>query len=142
LMAWIATISPPTLTENQADSCIVLWDRSSDPSCHSESVYRWNGYVENDSVHSLLRYIETHGERLRSKYLAWIHDLGESQIDGKRIIDHLTFEDGLSYWWMALFVEQNPWKSLSIINAIRLMALEEIVVRNGPWSKGPELRTV
>jgi surface carbohydrate biosynthesis protein (TIGR04326 family) len=109
-----------------------VWDSSAAPSRQAGLVYRWNGYVEKDSIHSLFRYVETHGERLRRKYLAWVHDLGESRIDGKRLIDHLAFDDGLSYWWMTSFVEQSPWKSPSIVDAIRLLALEEIVAQQRP----------
>ncbi len=99
---------------------------------HSGLVYSWNGYSERTSAHSLFQYVEAHDERLRRKYLAWIHDLGESQIDGKRLIDHLAFEGTMSYWWMTLFVEKNAWKSPSIIDAIRLLALEEIVTQQRP----------
>ncbi len=111
---------------------LTLWDSRAEPSEHAGLVYTWNGYTEKDSVRSLLWYVETHGERLRLKYLTWIHDLGESQVNGKRLIDHLAFEDGLSYWWMTLFVEQDPWKSSSITDAIRLLALEEIIIQQRP----------
>jgi hypothetical protein len=67
-----------------------------DPLPKGGLVYRWNGYEKAGSIHSLLRYVETHGDRLRAKYLALIHEVGERRIDGKRIIDHLALEDGLS----------------------------------------------
>ena len=111
---------------------LTLWDSGADPSEHAGRVYRWNGYTEKNFAYSLLLYVEIHGERLRRKYLSWIHELGESRLDGKRLIDHLAFEDGLSYWWLTLFVEQSPWKQPTIIDAIRLMALEEIIVQQNP----------
>ena len=111
---------------------LTLWDCSADPSSQEGTVYHWQGYSEESSIHSLLRYVETHSERLRCKYLAWIHDLGEHRIDDKRLIDHLAFECGLSYWWLTLFAEKSPWKSPSIIDAIRLLALEEIVLQKRP----------
>ena len=95
-------------------------------------VYRWNGHSEADGSHSLLRYAEEHGERLRRVYLSWIHDLGESQVDGVRLVDRLALGDGLSFWWMTLLAEKNPWKSRCIADAIRLLALEEILVRDRP----------
>jgi len=101
-------------------------------STYAGLVYRWSGYAEADSVHSLLRYVESHGDRLRRRYMAWVHDCGESRLEGKRLIDHLALEDGLSYWWMTLFVEQSPWKSPAIIDALRLFALEEILVQQRP----------
>jgi surface carbohydrate biosynthesis protein (TIGR04326 family) len=95
-------------------------------------VCRWSGYGQTDLIHSLLRYVETHGERLRHKYLAWIHDLGESRIFGRRLVDHLALDDGFSYWWMTLLVEKSPWKSPSINDAIRVLALEEIIAERRP----------
>ncbi len=111
---------------------LTLWDSSLDPSRVSGLFYRWNGYVENDSIQCLLKYAEAHGERLRRKYLAWIHDLGESRIDGTRLIDRLAFDNGLSYWWLTLLAEKSLWKSPSIVDAIRLLALEEILLQEKP----------
>ncbi len=105
---------------------LIIWDTPDTPPCHTGLVYRWDGYNETESVRSLLRYAELHAGKLRARYLAWIHDLGERRIKGRRIIDHLAFEDGLSYWWMTLFVEKSPYNS-PISNAIRLFALEEII---------------
>lgn len=120
------------MTEILPSVSLTLWDSDGVPPDHLELVCRWNGYAEKGSVHSLLRYVDKHDERLRRKYLAWVHELGEGRVNGKRLIDHLAFEDGLSYWWMTLFVEKSPWKSPSIIDSIRLLALEEIVVQKRP----------
>lgn len=120
------------MTDNRNDVCITLWDSNSDPSNQTGLVYLWNGYAERGSVRSLFRYVEDNGKRLRCKYLAWIHDLGEYRIGGKRIVDHLALEDGLSYWWMTPLVEKSPWKTPSIIDAIRLLALEEILLGTRP----------
>ena len=95
-------------------------------------VYRWGGYEEGGAVRSILCYVDEHGERLREKYIAWIHALGEAEIDGRRLIDHLAFEDGLSFWWVTPFVEQSPWKTPVIIDAIRLFALEEVLSEQAP----------
>lgn len=129
-MAWIIIrCLEPVLTKKHSNNIFTLWDSSRALPDNEGFVYFWNGYAETSSVNSLLHYVEIHGVRLRQKYLAWIHDFGEYQINGKRIIDHLAFEDGLSYWWMTLFAEKSPWKSPSITDAIRLLALEEIIVQ-------------
>lgn len=114
-----------------AHSTLILWDSGCDPLTQTESGYRWDGYAESDSVLSLLRYVDINAERLRHKYLAWVHELGESRIDGKRIIDHFAFGDGLSYWWMTLLAEKSHYKS-RIADAIRLLALEEIIAEQKP----------
>lgn len=101
------------------------------PSEDGGLTYTWNGYVEKGSVYSLLLYVDTHDERLRQKYISWIHDIGERQIVGKRLINHLSIENGLSFWWMSLLVEKSPFKS-KISHAVRLLALEEVVEQHRP----------
>lgn len=117
--------------EVQTGCSMTIWDCDADPEEHSGEVYRWNGYAEGGAVHSLLKYAEANGERLRRKYLAWIHELGESRINGKRLIDELEIEKGLSYWWMTLLFEKSFYKS-PITDVIRLLALDEVIVRLKP----------
>ncbi len=112
-------------------STLTIWDSCDEPPEHLGLVYTWNGYRETGSVHSLFQYVESNDKRLRRKYLAWIHDLGESRIHGKRLIDHLALEGGLSYWWMTLLVEKSSYKS-PIADGIRLLALEEILIKLRP----------
>jgi surface carbohydrate biosynthesis protein (TIGR04326 family) len=119
------------LAKGPHDGVIAVWD-SNNLCRETGAIYCWNGYEEPGGVLSILRYVETHGESLRRKYLAWIHDLGESRIGDKRVIDHMALACGLSYWWLTLFVEQSPWKSPSIIDALRLLAIEEIVQAERP----------
>lgn len=112
---------------------LTVWDSDASPSGVDGLVYRWNGHVDDDAACSLLRYVDAHEERLRQKYLAWIHDLGESRIDGRRVVDHLAFDDGLSYWWLTRLAEKSLYRPPSpITDAIRLLALEEIVLERRP----------
>ncbi len=110
---------------------LIVWDSPEPSADNGPGVYCWNGYAETGNTHSLFRYVDRHGERLRAKYLAWISDLGEGRVDGKRLIDHLAFKDGLSYWWMTLFAEKSIYKS-PLSAAIRLLALEEIIIEQKP----------
>lgn len=114
-----------------AAATLTVWDSSASPAGRRGPVYQWNGHADEASAQSLLRYVDTHEEPLRRKYLAWIHELGESRVDGLRLIDHLAFEDGLSYWWLTRLAEKSPYRS-PIAEAIRLLALEEIVARDKP----------
>lgn len=55
--------------------------------------------------------------------------MGELKVSDKRVIDHLMFKDGLSYWWMMPFFEQSFYTiPLSIF--LRLLAMEEILLQN------------
>ena len=111
---------------------ITLWDASGKPSEYPGITYTWEGYSEENGARSLYRYIDTHAERLRGKYLSWIHELGQSQVKQKPLIDHLVIQDDLSYWWLTSLVEKSQWKSPRIKDAIRLFALEEIIIHNKP----------
>ena len=83
-------------------------------------------------MRSLFAYVETHADALRQKYLAWVHDVGESRIGGRRLVEHLALEKEFSYWWTTLLVEKSPWKSPSVTDAIRLLAFEELVSEHRP----------
>ncbi len=107
---------------------VTIWDSDDLPPGNYGTVYCWNGYTETQVSRSLLRYVDENANRLRAKYLAWIHDLGDTNIKGKRLIDHLASEDGLSYWWVTLLAEKSPFKS-PVSYAIRILALEEIIIK-------------
>ncbi len=111
---------------------MALWDSSGEPPPSATVTYCWNGHAERGACRSLLRYVEDHGERLRREYLAWIHDLGETRLAGTRVVDRLGLDDGFSYWWMMLLTEHSPWKSPSIVDALRLLALEDILKHERP----------
>ena len=91
---------------------LCVWDANLEPENFENTLtYQWNGYIENDRIHSIPVYIELNSDHLRAKYLAFIHDLGESKIDNKSLIEHLALENEFSYWWMTLFVEKSVYKS-------------------------------
>lgn len=93
----------------------------------------WQSCEHGDGISSIPRYVEVHAERLRRKYLAFIHDLAQTEISGKRVVDHFDMGDGFSLWWMTQLAEKSPFKSPRIYDCIRLMALEEMVVNISPF---------
>lgn len=111
---------------------VIVWDQKGDPPNAIGEVLCWQSYAHGDRVSSVPRYLEDHAERLRAKYVAFIHDLGESRIDGRRVVDHLDMGDGFSLWWMTQVAEKNPIKSPRIYDCLRLMALEEILLDKKP----------
>lgn len=111
---------------------LTLWDSAAPPPTDAGPIYLWSGYAEGNEARSLLSYVETHAERLRAKYLAWIRDLGEARIDGVRLIDRLGHGAEPSDWWMTLLVEKSLWKTAAISDAVRLLALEERVLELRP----------
>ncbi len=113
-------------------SPVIVWDRENDPPADMGEVLCWQSYAEGDRIFSVPRHLENHAERLKRKYLAFIHDLGDSKIAGKRVIDHLSMDDGFSFWWMTLLAEKSPYKSPRIYDCLRILALEEILLERKP----------
>ena len=60
--------------EDRTSTSIILWDASDQPVDCPGTTYTWEGYSEENGSRSLYRYVETHAERLREKYLSWIHE--------------------------------------------------------------------
>jgi len=123
---------------------VIVWDGKDEPPDTGVLVLCWGSYAQGGRVTSVPRYLEDQAVRIRAKYLAFIHDLGESQIDGKRIVDHLNLGDGFSLWWMTQLAEKSPFKSPRIYDCLRLLALEEILRDRKPseltlYSSDPDL---
>jgi surface carbohydrate biosynthesis protein (TIGR04326 family) len=108
---------------------VVIWDAEGLPPLSEEATtLLWRGFSDGvtSNVISIPRLIEENADTLRARYLAWVYDLGEMVIQGKRLVDHLKLHPNFSYWWMTLFTEKcNYSKSPQIDDAIRLMAFTD-----------------
>lgn len=108
----------------------LIWDGEGAPPKGKWIPVLWRSFGDDDSAttHSLPKIVEEQADALRERYLACIYDLGEAQIKGKRLVDHLELRPGFSYWWMTLIAEKsNAYKSPQIVNALKLLALEKLV---------------
>ena len=118
------------INDNLKDDALLIWDCNEDvPNTDVRTVY-WRGFRDENSENhiSITALVDENANYLRNQYLAWIHDLGESRIKGRRLLDHLEIRKGLSYWWMTLFAEKcNIAKSPQIEDAIRFLAFEKFV---------------
>jgi surface carbohydrate biosynthesis protein (TIGR04326 family) len=77
---------------------------------------------------SLPNYIESHDEQLRSQFLAFVHQVGATDVDGKSVIQHLQIDPTFSFWWMMLFALRRWHPDSGIIQAVKILALEQILV--------------
>jgi surface carbohydrate biosynthesis protein (TIGR04326 family) len=87
----------------------------------------WCSYAEKKGLAttSIPRYVEENADSLRSRYLEWVFDLGETCLGNARVVDILQVRKGLSLWWMNPIAEKcNYDKSYWINDAIKLMALD------------------
>ena len=74
---------------------------------------------------SIPKFVEDNAVVLKARYLAWIYDLGEKRIDGRRLVDHLELRPSFSYWWMTAIAQKSTYVGPPhITDVIRLMAFD------------------
>jgi len=115
--------------QQYSSSAILIWDSEDSLPLGDWITVLWRSYDYSgrDDVFSVPQLIEDKPDHLRSRYLAWIFELGETRVNGKRVVDHLELRSGFSYWWMTRFAEKcNYSKSAQIDDVIRLMVFEEL----------------
>lgn len=106
---------------------LLIWDAEEPHPEGDGTTVLWRGFAADASnIVSIPQLIEDNADALRARYLAWVYELGELRLQGRRLIDHLQLRPGFSYWWMTLLVEKcNYSKSPSINDAIRMLAFTE-----------------
>lgn len=112
----------------------------------SKVTYCWNGHADSEDCRSLLKLIEENDKHLRNRYLEWVNDVGASRHRGRRLTEWTALTDSFSYWWMTPIAERSVWKTPAIIDALRLLALEEAIAAKPPnrlvlVGADPELRS-
>ncbi len=105
----------------------LVWDSETPPPEGNWFPVYWRGFGIDGKGFSMPLRVEKHGEQLRTRFLAWLYDLGEANVGGCRVIDHLVLRPEFSYWWMTLLTEKSYAKSPRLYDAIRLLALETLV---------------
>ena len=103
---------------------VVVWDHSESPP-KDQSVILWNGYVEDEGHFSLLNYLDKNSDNLRKAYLSFIYDLGNLRTQSRTLAEKMEIDSGLSHWWTSLLAEKSGIKSKSVLNCLRLLALND-----------------
>lgn len=109
---------------------MLVWDAEGSPPVGDWTTVLWSDYpkANEPGVTSIPVLVEEQADALRARYLAWIYELGETRIKGKRLIDHLELRSGFSYWWMTLIAQKFNVSGKSNTNdAIKLFVLEELI---------------
>ena len=109
-------------------STLFVYDKKEEVVNENDDFLLWASYNSDNILSSIPSYLEYHSKRLRKKYLAFIYDLGETELKGRRIVEHLGTKDDFSFWWMTTLAEKSPFKSPKIYDCLRLFALEEILI--------------
>ena len=99
----------------------------------SDSCWYWEANDrDKQGGQYLTDYIEANGQLLRDRYLEIIDELGQTQVNGKTVIEHLELHSGFSFWWMSLLAEKSNYKSPQIEDCFKLLALEQILKESVP----------
>ena len=114
---------------------ILIWDIEEEEPDSSSTILLWQSLSENKNSISIPRLVEKNSDHLKKIYLSWIYELGESQINHKRLIDQLLMRNNMSYWWMTLPLEKFNYSSLYINDAIKLIALHD-------WTKNKKINSI
>jgi surface carbohydrate biosynthesis protein (TIGR04326 family) len=108
---------------------LIIWDCDDTPPQDNILVFLWSNYntTRNQKCVSIPELVEKESVFYREKYLNWIYELGEVNIDGKRLIDHLEIEKGFSYWWMTWISHKpNYYESPQINDVVKCFAFETL----------------
>jgi len=119
------------LTKKSQDcSTLLIWDAEGPAPVEADVTVLWNSFGVGDKpgVLSLPRMVEERADDLRKRFLAFIFDLGETRLNGKRLVDDLELRPGFSYWWMtSIAYKANAFSSPFISDVVKLLALEGII---------------
>src|SRR5664279_445932 len=90
---------------------LLVWDDETEPPTWDGPLILWRSFCrpQVESVFSLPALVDERAEELRQKFLAFVHQVGETRIKGQTIIDHLEVRTGLSYWWMTLVAQKDVY---------------------------------
>ena len=120
------------LGRHEADLLVTIWDTPGPPPEGPGRVLLWDGWDEAESRRSLLRLVDEGGDPLRRRYLRWIRDLGETEVGRRRVVECLEVgRGGLSFWWLTAIAQKNVWRSPAVLDVLKMMAIEELVVDEG-----------
>ena len=89
-------------------------------------IAHWEKLVVSESEESIPKLVEKNKDKIRKDYFAWVHDLGQTSINGKTLVSILNFSDSLSYWWMTSIAVKSPFENDSLYTIFKLRALEQL----------------
>ena len=111
---------------NVRNRTVVILDNGQAWKGHECKIVYWAEFDVPSGCISVPLLVEKQAEALRKEYLAWVHEIGDLQLQGKTLREHLKVDDTFSFWWMTLLAEKSPLKSKSIYTIFKLRAFEKL----------------
>ncbi len=117
---------------NNINPLYIIESNSVESIDNKSCVYIWNGHEKNEKYISISNRLEDNSDKIKKKYIKFIHDLGEEKIDNKNLKSHLKIKENYNLWWMSLLTEKSHYKSPRIKDCLKFLVLEEIILEKKP----------
>jgi len=105
---------------------VIIWDCGDIPP-DMNFVYLWSGYHDNDHSLSLLRLLEKYSDELRSRFFKIRSELLKMLSESYDLYPKNT-EIAKHLLWMSLLVESSTFKSPCLLDVMRLLTLDKVLV--------------
>ena len=92
----------------------------------------WNDFSDQEGTVSLPSYVEVHAARLRTRFAEFVEAVSRRDVGGQSVSQLLLIRNDFSYWWMTLFAATRWDKSSHISDALKLIALSEVIDQHVP----------
>lgn len=114
-----------------SSSPMIILDEDATWDGRDGNIVHWADMDVPDGHISIPKEVDDRALSLREEYLKWVHDLGEHQVGGKTLREHLKLDERFSFWWMTLIAEKSPIKSKAIYTLFKLRTLENLYFSSG-----------
>lgn len=117
---------------------VVVWDSDKESQNGDFRLVYWCelACVNSSNAISISDLVEKDADNLRIRYLSWVYEIGELDVNGCRLVDALQIRNGLSFWWLTLLTEKcNFAKSTQIDDVIKFLAFID-------WAKAINCRNI
>lgn len=109
---------------------MLVWDSDDIPAIGDGFTVLWRSFSDgkDSRIVSIPVLVEEQADELRSRYLAWIYDVSQASLRGKRVVDILKLRSDFSFWWMSSLAQKfNASGASQIDTAIKLFVLENLI---------------
>lgn len=111
---------------------LMLWALPEPPPASEGAVALWQQFLPDGApqgLYSLPQEVHHDRDRLRTAYLAWLHEVGQRPRRGRTLRDRMQIRPGLSYWWMTIPADFSLEPDSPAYRAVRLMAFAHLADR-------------
>lgn len=109
-------------------SLTVIVNMGSEFTHKNKDVLYWNSEESNEEQ-MLSSYLEKNKEKIRNTYLDFVDELANKRINDKSILNSFSLDSHHNLWTTSLINEKCPIKSPQVIDCLKLICLEKILIK-------------